>query len=187
MVKTLVTGGLGFIGSNLVDALLAAGHDVVIIDNEATGHNHNSNAKVTTVIGDITVADDMAKLPKDVDYVVHLGAAISVAESMTNPEKYEKNNVEGSRAVLDWCVANNVKKIVSASTAAYYGNPEVLPCVETMDYAGISPYAETKYKVWLASPRHVPFWYSKVHDALTHPPAPRWRSCTPSTTARTVS
>lgn len=148
-MKFLVTGGLGFIGSNLVDVLVEAGHQVVIFDNDSTGHHRNTHPNVTTIIGDICNTNDLAKIGLGIDRCVHLAAAVSVAESMTQPEKYMKINVDGSRNVLEWCRQNGCNRIVSASTAAYYGNPAVLPCKEDFPYAGISPYADAKYQMEL--------------------------------------
>mmetsp|Transcript_8393 Transcript_8393/g.16392 ORF Transcript_8393/g.16392 Transcript_8393/m.16392 type:complete len:457 (+) Transcript_8393:44-1414(+) len=142
----LVTGGLGFIGSHVVEEFLERGLKVVILDDESNGHNHNNRAK--EVSGDITVVSDLSKLDKvGVDYIVHLAAAISVAESMKKPEKYERINIDGSRKVLEWAKKNKVKNVVAASSAAVYGNPDKdkLPLKESEPYAGLSPYAKSKW------------------------------------------
>jgi len=138
----LLTGGLGFIGSHLVDELLVRGYTVVIFDDKSTGHNFNPEA--ITIIGDITKVNDFDLIKYKVDYIVHFAAAISVAESMVDPAKYERINVEGSRNVFEWGANHNVKKIVSASSASVYGVPEVLPLSEDAPTAPISKYASSK-------------------------------------------
>jgi len=105
----LLTGGLGFIGSHLVDELLVRGYTVVIFDDKSTGHNFNPEA--ITIIGDITKVNDFDLIKYKVDYIVHFAAAISVAESMVDPAKYERINVEGSRNVFEWGANHNVKKL----------------------------------------------------------------------------
>mmetsp|Transcript_4712 Transcript_4712/g.7585 ORF Transcript_4712/g.7585 Transcript_4712/m.7585 type:complete len:449 (-) Transcript_4712:265-1611(-) len=167
----LITGGLGFIGSHVVDLLLHRGFNVTILDDESNGHNHNPSAR-ELVPNDITVRGDLPPFltAKDSYYythVIHLAAAISVAESMNNPEKYELVNFEGSQEVLRWIhdynrhVASHfsenpnvdspksIKKVVAASSAAIYGDPDpsLLPLEESAPYGGLSPYADTKYRM----------------------------------------
>ena len=97
--------------------------------------------------GDIT---DIAsyKLPK-ADFAVHLAAAISVAESMTDPAKYERINIGGSKIFFQWCIDNGVKGVLSASSAAVYGDCGKGAITEDFKYGGISPYADSKYKMEL--------------------------------------
>jgi len=173
--SVLITGGLGFIGSHVVELLLHRGFKVTILDDESNGHNHNRFAK-ELVPHDITILDDYPKLPavdgktktdgdeeaEDVHFthVIHLAAAISVAESMNDPGKYERINYEGSQKVLDWILEYNtrqlandtprtIKKMVAASSAAIYGDPDpsLLPLKESTAYGGKSPYADTKYRM----------------------------------------
>lgn len=91
-MRILVTGGAGFIGSHFVEYYTGKGHEVVVFDNYATGHNKYKSPLVKYIEGDITKTEDLNKIDGKFDYVVHLAAAISVAESMTNPEKYRLNN-----------------------------------------------------------------------------------------------
>ena len=121
--SVLVTGGLGFIGSHVVDLLLHRGFHVTILDDESNGHNHNAHVDLEMVPNDITVVGDFPKFPTTVTnvgsewevggeekyftHVVHLAAAISVAESMKDPDKYERVNYGGSRQVLDWIAQYN--------------------------------------------------------------------------------
>lgn len=169
--SVLVTGGLGFIGSHVVDLLLHRGFKVTILDDESNGHNHNRFAK-EMVPHDITIVGDLPEFPsgddkeEDVEYythVIHLAAAISVAESMSKPEKYEKINFGGSRKVMDWINDYNehisslglssspgpIRMLVAASSAAIYGDPDpsLLPLGESAPYGGLSPYADTKYRM----------------------------------------
>ncbi|KAL0245087.1 hypothetical protein GEMRC1_009167 [Eukaryota sp. GEM-RC1] len=147
MFKVLVTGGLGFIGSCVVRLLVDQQHSVVIFDNESTGDNYFEHELVTFIRGDVSVPSDFEKLPSDITHVIHLAAAISVAESMTDPEKYMGINVEGSKHVLSWALNNNVTKLASASSAAVYGATQQLPINESVPTEPISPYAESKLQM----------------------------------------
>ena len=161
----LVTGGLGFIGSHVVDLLLHRGFRVTILDDESNGHNHNRFAK-EMVPHDITVVGDLPEIGNNGNsftHVIHLAAAISVAESMKDPDKYERINYGGSEKVFDWIreynehVSQNnddddstfIQRVTAASSAAVYGDPdpELLPLRETAPYGGKSPYADTKYRM----------------------------------------
>jgi len=148
----LVTGGLGFIGSHTIEALLQKGYKVEVLDDASNGHNYKQlatsySAKWTA--GDISVPSDFDQIGK-VDYIIHLAAAISVAESMNDPQKYNRTNVEGSRNMLDFAKKRGVKMVVAASSAAVYGDiPDKLPIDETNLYGGVSPYAFTKWEMEL--------------------------------------
>lgn len=161
--SVLLTGGLGFIGSHVADLLLHRGFEVTIMDDESNGHNHNEFCQ-EMVPNNITVVDDFPSFPNTGDdttqftHVVHLAAAISVAESMANPVKYENINYGGSEKVINWISeynkhagsagATKVRKLVAASSAAIYGDqPKLLPLQESAPYGGISPYADTKYRM----------------------------------------
>ncbi|KAL0216906.1 hypothetical protein RCL1_007389 [Eukaryota sp. TZLM3-RCL] len=143
-MKVLVTGGLGFIGSCVVRLLCDMGHSVVIFDDESSGHNYYDHNLVSVVIGDITNPSDLDRIPSDVTHCIHLAAAISVAESMQNPEKYMRINVEGSRNVLQWAYEHKLEAMCSASSAAVYGDPIELPLAEECKLNPISPYAQSK-------------------------------------------
>jgi len=142
----LVTGGLGFIGSNLVDTLLADGRfKVIVFDDESNGHHRNP--AFSSNVTETTKKDDFLLIKDEIDYVVHLAAAISVAESVVDPEKYYRINVQGSNNVLSWALDHSVKKVVSASSAALYGDPKHLPVKEDDEIMFLSPYAESKAKM----------------------------------------
>ena len=144
----LVTGGLGFIGSHVVEDLLENGFNVVIYDDMSNGRNFNKQA-ASILLRDITVIDDFSFITQKIKYVVHLAAAISVPESVRLPEKYERINVEGSRQVLDWARHHGVKRLVAASSAACYGvpAPENIPLREEVANGGVAPYSQTKFKM----------------------------------------
>jgi len=144
----LLTGGLGFIGSHVTEHLLEKGYKVEIFDDASNGMNYQMSsvsydAKWTK--GDISVAESFDQIGK-VDYIIHLAAAISVAESMNDPHKYTRVNVDGSRNVLDFAKKRGIEMVVAASSAAVYGDiPDKLPIDESNGYNGKSPYAETKW------------------------------------------
>ena len=158
----LITGGLGFIGSHVVDLLLHRGFRVTILDDESNGHNHNQFA-TEMVPHDITVVGDLPEIGNGSSFthVIHLAAAISVAESMNNPDKYENVNYGGSEKVFNWIrnyneqasqsdAATFIHKVTAASSAAVYGDPDdptLLPLSESAPYGGKSPYADTKYRM----------------------------------------
>lgn len=145
----LVTGGAGFIGSNLVETLLSRDETVVVLDNLATGHMSNiepfmSNPRFSFIKGSVTNPDDCARACDGVDYVLHQAAYISVPGSVENPVLTTETNVTGTMNVF--CAARDagVKSVVWASSTAVYGNAEVLPNVETMPLNPLSPYAASK-------------------------------------------
>jgi UDP-glucose 4-epimerase len=142
----LVTGGLGFIGSHVVEDLVANDFQVVIYDDMSNGKNFNRDV-AAVLVKDITVVDDYDYIVHKIDYIVHLAAAISVEESTRLPEKYERINIEGSRKVLDWALKNGVKRVVAASSGATYGTPrpEDIPLKEESATGGICAYATTKF------------------------------------------
>ncbi|OQS01822.1 UDP-glucose 4-epimerase [Thraustotheca clavata] len=149
----LVTGGLGFIGSHVVDELITSGYSVVIMDNLSNGKNFeqlvSNDAIEQLLLNDITHFKDFKAIQAPIDYIVHLAAATSVPESVQEPEKYYNINVRGTQNVLQWAKKHQVKKIIAASTSAVYGNihREYLPVNEVNATGGISPYALSKYEM----------------------------------------
>lgn len=147
MTKTiLVAGGAGYIGSHTVKYLLKNDYKVVVLDNLVYGHKE---AVMTQHFEQIDLEDKEAldKLFKkyQIDAVIHFAAYTYVGESVTNPQKYYRNNVVNTINLLDAMVENNVKNIVFSSTCATYGNPQYTPIDEKHPQSPINPYGKTKF------------------------------------------
>jgi UDP-N-acetylglucosamine 4-epimerase len=146
----LVTGGGGFIGSNLCEALLEKGNKVVCLDNFATGKRENikeffDNSNFTLIEGDIRKLEDCLKATKDVDYVLHQAALGSVPRSIKDPITSNDVNVSGFLNMLLAARDNRVKRFVFAASSSTYGDSESMPKVEHVIGKPLSPYAITKY------------------------------------------
>jgi UDP-glucose 4-epimerase len=139
-MKILVTGGAGFIGSNLVDKLINEGHKVFVIDNLSTGKKENLNKKAIFYKADICDLNKILPLFKRIDYVFHLAANPRVVFSVENPIESHKVNVNGTLNVLYASYKNKVKRLIFASSAAVYGDIKKLPLKENMTPKPISPY-----------------------------------------------
>ena len=147
--KILVTGGGGFIGSHVVDRLLALGHHVVIIDDFRSGHLSNLPANVHLYRADITSAhiEEIFRDEKP-EFVYHYAAQISVQLSMQDPKKDAETNVNGSLNLLENCLRYGVKKFIyTSSGGAIYGEPLYLPCDETHPVNPLAHYGVSKYAV----------------------------------------
>jgi nucleoside-diphosphate-sugar epimerase len=144
MAKYLVTGGAGFVGSTLVDALLAAGDKVVVYDDFSTGNKKNCfdwNPKdVKVVEGDVRDGKDLLKHAKGCDYLLHFAAVPGVVRSVEDPEATLSVNVMGTMNSLLAAREARVKRVIMASSAAVYGESPVLPKEETMLPTPYSPY-----------------------------------------------
>ena len=148
--KILVTGGAGFIGSNLCEELLRSGNRVVCLDNFATGKRKNieqflKNINFTLIDGDIRKLEDCIKATKDVDYVLHQAALGSVTRSIKDPITSNDVNVSGFLNMLVAARDNGVKRFVFAASSSTYGDSESMPKVEDIIGKPLSPYAITKY------------------------------------------
>lgn len=150
MSKILITGGAGFIGSNLVEHFLGKNHQVVVLDNFATGHRHNiaqhaDNPNFTLIEGDIRNNEDCQKAVEGVDYVLHQAALGSVPRSIKDPQTSNDVNVTGFLNMLVAARDAGVKRFIYAASSSTYGDSEILPKVEDVIGKPLSPYAITKY------------------------------------------
>lgn len=161
-MRALVTGGAGYIGSVVVEELLAAGAErVVVLDDLSKGHAGAVTPPASFVQGDIADAALVSRLCREhgIDAVVHMAASSLVGESVTAPAKYYANNVTKGLALLDALVAAGVRRFVFSSTAATYGEPATVPITEDLATSPTNPYGETK----LAFERALG-WYGRAHD-----------------------
>lgn len=152
MHKILVTGGAGFIGSNLCEHLLKAGHHVVCLDNFATGKFENIEPLLqefrkhfTLIVGDIRKMDDCVKAVAGIEYVFHEAALGSVPRSINDPQTTNEVNVSGFLNMLVASRDAGVKRFVYAASSSTYGDSPNLPKVEDVIGRPLSPYAITKY------------------------------------------
>lgn len=150
MSKILITGGAGFIGSNLTEYFLGKGHQVVVLDNFATGHRHNiaqheGNPNFELIEGDIRITADCEKAVQGVDYVLHQAALGSVPRSIKDPQTSNEVNVSGFLNMLVAARDAHVKRFIYAASSSTYGDSESLPKVEDKIGKPLSPYAITKY------------------------------------------
>lgn len=148
--KILITGGAGFIGSNLCDYFINKGYKVAVLDNFATGHrkniqHHLSNPDFTLIEGDIRNLDDCTKAVEGADYVLHQAALGSVPRSIKDPATSNDVNVGGFLNMLIAARDAGVKRFVYAASSSTYGDSESLPKVEDVIGKPLSPYAITKY------------------------------------------
>lgn len=147
-MKYLVTGGAGFIGSNIVDELIRRGHEVTVLDDLSSGKTANLElvaSRVRFIRGTITDLDTAKSACEGVDYVIHLAARTSVPKSVKDPIETNQVNIGGTLNVLVAARDAEVKRIVYAASSAAYGETPTLPKVETMQAEPISPYGVTKY------------------------------------------
>ena len=145
-MRVLVTGGAGYVGSVSVEALVAAGHEVVVLDVLSKGHRAAVQAGARLVQGSYGDADLLRALLRDspVDAVLHCAARSLVGESVANPALYYRENVTGGVVLLEALREAGVKRLVFSSTAAVYGTPATVPIREDAVHAPINPYGETK-------------------------------------------
>jgi UDP-glucose 4-epimerase len=147
LMRTVVTGGAGYIGSVVAKQLLAAGHDVVVLDDLSRGHaaavpSGAAHADVSLLDGDALAAP-----LEGVDAVLHFAALALVAESVEHPERYWRNNVAGTLNLLDAMRAAGIRRLVFSSTCATYGEPETVPIPEDEPTAPVNAYGASKLAV----------------------------------------
>ena len=150
MKNILITGGAGFIGSNIVNELLKRGERVHVLDNFSTGKRENlypykNNKNFRLIEGDLRSFHIVRSAVKGVDYILHQGALPSVPRSINDPITTNDVNILGTLNILEAAKEFGVKRVVYASSSSVYGNSEVLPKQEKMSPAPISPYALSKY------------------------------------------
>jgi UDP-glucose-4-epimerase GalE len=161
-MAVLVTGGAGYIGSHTVKALLAAGRDVVVLDDFSAGHRGACEALrtiarpgqltvVDAAIGDTTTVEATCR-QLGVDAVMHFAAWLSVGDSVKDPAGYYRNNVSGSIGLLDGATRAGVTRLIFSSTCATYGEPQHVPLDEAHPQQPINSYGESKLAVERALP-----------------------------------
>ena len=146
-MKSLVTGGAGFIGSHLVEALLALGHEVTVLDNFSTGRPENLDhvkGRVKVVECDLAIAGDWIQQFNNADWVFHLAALADIVPSIQNAEAYFRANVDGTFNVLQASISAGVGRLVYSASSSCYGIPDQYPTVETAEIRPQYPYALTK-------------------------------------------
>jgi len=147
-VRYIVTGGAGFIGSNIVKKLVARGDDVTVIDNLNTGKEENLKSvidKITFLKDSILNRELLEKQSQNIDGIFHQAALASVQDSFSKPDEYHDVNVNGTENILKLAKKNDFR-VVYASSSSVYGNPERIPIKESDKKNPINPYAETKLK-----------------------------------------
>lgn len=148
--KVLVTGGAGFIGSNIIEYLLQKNNKITCLDNFSTGKKENiesflTNSNFKLINGDITKLEDCQKAAENIDVILHQAALGSVPRSIENPLKTNEVNINGFLNILWAAKNNNVSRVVYAASSSTYGDSKKLPKIESEIGLPLSPYAVTKY------------------------------------------
>ena len=145
-MNCLVTGGAGFIGSNLVDKLIELGHNVICVDNESAEchdqfywNDSTNNYKI-----DVCNYEDMEPIFKNIDYVFHVASDARIQPAILNPKKSIENNVLGTLNMLELSRKNNVKRFIYSSTSSAYGKKSSIPNIETQPSDPLTPYSTAK-------------------------------------------
>lgn len=163
-MRTIVTGGAGFIGSHMTDRLLSEGHEVIVIDNLASGNlrnleHHKGNSKLSFHPLDISNHEAIKPLFEGIDVVYHLAALADIVPSIEKPMEYHNSNVNGTISVLEACRAHKVKRIIYAASSSCYGIPDTYPTPETAEIKPQYPYAVTKY----LGEKYAMYWH-QIYD-----------------------
>ena len=146
-MKTLITGGAGFIGSHLVDKLLDMGHEVIVLDNFSTGRKENLNhvsEQIKLVECDLSIKGDWVNEFDGVDWVFHLASLADIVPSIQNPEGYFRSNVDATFYILEAARHSNIKRFIYSASSSCYGIPSKYPTSEDSDIQPQYPYALAK-------------------------------------------
>ena len=146
-MRVLVTGGTGYIGSTAVEILLAQGFEVSILDDCSMGHADTVPAGVRFIQGSLLNASEVADALTGCDAVMHFAGKSLVGESVEKPDLYQSVNVDGTRILLDQMRKQSTRKIVFSSSAATYGEPKLVPILETAETIPTNPYGATKLAI----------------------------------------
>jgi UDP-glucose 4-epimerase len=149
-MRTLVTGGAGFIGSHLSELLLSRGHEVIVVDNLACGRMANlrdfdEDSRFRFINGDIRDKEALRPVFRDIDWVFHLAGLADIVPSIERPDEYYHTNVTGTFNALECAREHGVKRFVYAASSSSYGIPDTYPTPETAEIRPRYPYALTKY------------------------------------------
>jgi UDP-glucose 4-epimerase len=149
-MKVVVTGGAGYIGSNVAALLLEQGHEVIVLDNLSESQANSVPKGARFVEGNAADFTDYFSKDDGIEAVLHFAASIAAGESVQKPEKYWQNNTVGSLKLLEAMRELGIKKLIFSSTAAVYGNPETVPITEDAPKNPTNPYGMTKLAVDMA-------------------------------------
>jgi len=155
--KVLVVGGAGYIGSHVVKALRDAGKSPVVFDNLSSGLRENLLPEIPFILGDTLFPEQLKPAMSGVDSIIHMAALKAAGESMTEPEKYAKNNISGTVNLLNAAIVAKVKYFVFSSSAAVYGEPQYLPLDEAHPTEPLNFYGYTKLII-----ENLLRWYSQL-------------------------
>lgn len=148
-MRTIVTGGAGFIGSHLVERLLEDGHEVTVLDNLSTGRleniGHLTSERLEIHRVDINDGEALRTLVNNVDWIFHVAALADIVPSIQQPLPYYRSNVDGTFSMLEAARRAGVKKFIYVASSSCYGIPDVYPTPETAEIRPQYPYALTKY------------------------------------------
>ena len=161
--KILITGGAGYIGSHMTHYLVSQGYnpgDLIVFDNLQHGHREYLPDGITFIQGDLLKQEQIEKvfIDFDIQAVYHFAAYAYVHESMQNPGKYFRNNIQGGLNLLESMHKHNCTKIIFSSTCATYGIPEEVPITENTPQKPVNPYGESKLTF-----EKILKWYDQIH------------------------
>ena len=142
-MKILVTGGAGYVGSHAIRSLARHGHQVTVYDNLSTGHRCLADG-FELIVADLEDAAQLSRALSGVDLVMHFAASAYVGESVQNPRKYFRNNVQNGLSLLNAAVDAGVRYFIFSSSCAVYGVPDKVPITEDTLCQPVNPYGETK-------------------------------------------